>query len=117
MRSGEDDEAKNFEDSYVTFREMRQSRYSSRPHLLREKEPVTATSENLLSRFYCSPAEACRRSGEDDEAKNFENLYFRFGEKEAFICQPCASLPSRRPMRYVAGLPRKSTNTILLRAR
>ena len=25
------------------------------------------------------------RSGEDDEAKNFENLYFRFGEKDAFI--------------------------------
>ena len=48
---------------------------------------MTSTLENLLSRFYCAPAEACMRSGEDDEAKNFENLYFRFGEKDAFISE------------------------------
>ena len=41
------------------------------------------------------------RSGEDDEAKIFENLYFRFGEKDAFIS---ADL---RPSYFtaLAGLP------------
>ena len=72
-RSGEDDEAKNFEDLYVTFREMRQSRYSSRPHPLRERESVTSTVDKLRSRFCCAPAETCWRSSEDDCAKKNED--------------------------------------------
>ena len=39
---------------------------------------MTSTLEKLLYRLYCAPAEACRRSGEDDCAKNAEDSILQF---------------------------------------
>ena len=58
---------------------------------------MTSTLEKLLYRFYCAPAEACMRSGEDDYAKNADDSILQFCEREALILQahcvffpPCA---------------------------
>ena len=68
MRSGEDDEAKIF--TSVLERKMRLSQQISAP-----VASLRCVTSLAVSMPYCAPAEACMRSGEDDEAKNFEDLY------------------------------------------